>query len=337
MLQRGSRHNKVAGLLVLAVIASLMLSLPVSAAGGPGTANRMLGVTQIQGSANAAAATNADAASPDAALRPLARTSNLTYHNGPVMHTNTVYAIYWVPAGYSVSANYESIINGFFQNVAADSTKTSNVYYSDSQYYDTANGNILYQSTFGGSIVDTNAFPANGCTDSYTTKCLSDAQLQTEVQRVMSANGWTGGSTKLYFIFTPKNVGSCSGTACAFSYFCAYHSWIGSGNSATMYANMPYAAFVPAACDAGQHPNGDDADATLNVTSHEHNEAITDPQGSAWYDRSGNENGDKCAWKFGTVLGSTSYGQYNQVIGTGKYYLQQEWSNYSSKCVLTNK
>ena len=31
----------------------------------------------------------------------------------------------------------------------------------------------------------------------------------------------------------------------------------------------------------------------------------------------------------------TSFGQYNQAIGTGKYYLQQEWSNRSARCVLT--
>ena len=103
----------------------------------------------------------------------------------------------------------------------------------------------------------------------------------------------------------------------------------------TLYANMPYADTVPAAYDAGQHPNGDDADATLNVTSHEHNEAITDEQGNAWYDNQGYENGDKCAWTFGSALGSTGSGLYNQVIGSGRYYLQREWSNASAGCVLT--
>ena len=98
---------------------------------------------------------------------------------------------------------------------------------------------------------------------------------------------------------------------------------------------MPYADTVPSACDAGQHPNNDDADATINVTSHEHNETITDEQGSAWYDRSGNENGDKCAWNFGSALGSTRTVEYNQVINGHDYYLQQEWSNHSSGCVLT--
>ncbi len=315
MLLNGGKRSKVVWLLVLGMLLSLVLAFPVSA--GSASGDHIRGVV-----------------SPRNFAGPSGGAGNLSYHNGPVMGTNTVYAIYWIPAGYSVSANYQSIINGFFQNVAADSGKTSNVYWSDTQY-----SNIQYSSSFAGSYVDTNPFPANGCSDSYTSVCLSDAQLQAELQKVMTANGWTGGATKEYFIFTPKNVGSCSGSSCAFSQFCAYHSWIGSGSSATMYANMPYAAFVPSACDSGQHPNNDDADATLNVTSHEHNETITDPQGSAWYDKRGYENGDKCAWKFGTALGTTggSGTSYNQVIGTGKYYLQQEWSNKSSGCVLTGQ
>ncbi len=100
---------------------------------------------------------------------------------------------------------------------------------------------------------------------------------------------------------------------------------------------MPYADTDPSACDAGNHPNNNDADATINVTSHEHNETITDELGNAWYDRRGYENGDKCAWKFGTQLGGGSGAQYNQVINTHHYELQQAWSNHSSSCVLTGQ
>src|SRR5579872_6522382 len=231
--------------------------------------------------------------------------SQLVYHNGPVMHVNKVYGIFWVPAGYSISSDYQSLIDRFFTDVSADSGKTSNVYFSDTQYYDTS-GPIAYSSTYGGSIVDTNPLPASGCRDSYTAVCLTDGQLQNEIQNVVRNYGWpTGGSTE-YFLFTAKGIGSCVGSSCAFSYYCAYHSWLGSGSSEILYANMPYADTVPAACDAGFHPNNSDADATINVTSHEHNETITDPNGNAWYDRRGYENGDKCAWKFGTELGSTA-------------------------------
>jgi hypothetical protein len=259
----------------------------------------------------------------------------LQYHGGPTMHTNTTRAIYWFPAGSSYSTNYVNVNNGFLQNVAADSGKTSNVYFSDTQYSDSTSGRILYSSSFAGSVIDTNPFPASGCSDSYTSICLSDKQLQTEISRVITAQGWPRGMTNMVFLYTPKNVGSCySAGSCAFSSFCAYHSAFGSGSSTTIYANQPYAAWVTRACDTGQHPNGDDADATINVVSHEHNEAITDPLGNAWFDMQGYENGDKCAWNFGYSLGRTAYGTYNQIIGSGKYYVQQEWSNAHRGCVL---
>ncbi len=259
----------------------------------------------------------------------------LTYHGGPVEHTNKVYAIYWVPAGYTVSAKYESLINQFFGDVAADNGKTTNVYDSDTQYYDNVNGKILYSSAFGGSVVDTNPLPASGCVDQYTSVCVTDTQIQTEVQNVVAQQGWTPSSTTEFFMFTANGIGSCidnTNSQCSWSYYCAYHSWTGSGSNVTLYANMPYADTVPANCDVGQHPNNDDADATLNVTSHEHNETITDEQGSAWYDRAGYEDGDKCAWIFGSVKGTNGQ-EYNEVINGHHYWLQEEWSNATNKCV----
>ena len=88
-----------------------------------------------------------------------------------------------------------------------------------------------------------------------------------------------------------------------------------------LYANQPYAAH--AGCDTGVRPNGDDADPTINVTSHEHNEAITDPQGNAWFDRQGYENADKCAWTFGSPLDGSGNTRYNQTIN-GHDYLAAE-------------
>jgi hypothetical protein len=206
------------------------------------------------------------------------------------------------------------------------------VYYSDTQYYDSVNGNITYSSSFGGSYTDTNPLPASGCSDSYTSVCLTDAQIASEVQRVVALNGWTPSPTTEFFMFTAKGIGSCLGSQCAFSYYCAYHSWTGSGSNVVLYANMPYADTAPSACDAGQHPNGNDADATLNVTSHEHNETITDEQGNAWYDSAGYENGDKCAWIFGPASGANG-AEYNQTINGDHYYLQEEYSNATRSCV----
>jgi hypothetical protein len=267
------------------------------------------------------------------------RTTNLTYHGGPVMHANRVYTIFWGPSG-GWDANYISTVNTYFTNVSADSGKTSNVYYSDTQYSD-GSGTLAYDVRFGATWSDASAYPSNGCTDKATSICLSDQQLQGEVSRAMSQNGWTavsGGVQNLFFVFTPKGVGSCAGSSCAYTTYCAYHSWIGSGANAVLYANQPYAVqnYSIYTCDSGQRPNGATADATLNLASHEHNEAITDEQGNAWYDGQGNENGDKCAWNFGSASGSAG-AQYNQTINGSHYYLQQEWSNATSRCVQTGK
>ncbi len=323
------KYKQIALLALVAVLASLLFVSPTQAAGPTRAqlrAQNILGVLPAIGSALSKE------------LQPMNAPGNLDYHGGPVIHANTVYLIYWAPAGHTMTTRYKWLITSFFKNVAAASGRTTNVYYSDTQYTDSL-GSIKYQVTFGGAVVDTRPFPASGCTDTMTSICLTDAQLRTELKAVMSAHLWTPGINKIYFMFTPVNVGSCAGGACAYTDFCAYHSWFfNSAGKPTIYANMPYAGNVNCGQGSVPTPHGDDADLTINVASHEHNEAITDPTGMGWYDSLTNyENGDNCAWNFGTSLGSTIYGSYNQVIGLNKYYLQQEWSNYSTACVLTGK
>jgi hypothetical protein len=261
------------------------------------------------------------------------RTNNLSYHGGNVMAAgNVTHLIFW---GTGFDSGYQTTIEQYFKDVAADGGKSSNVYFSDTQY-----SSISVSSSYGGSVNDTTPYGANGCTDKATKICLSDAQLQAEVMKYAGST-WpitSSAGRSLFFVFTPKGVGSCYGSSCAYTNFCAYHSWITQPTGdAVLYANQPYADqnYRIYTCNSGQSPNGNAADATLNVASHEHNEAITDPEGSAWYDNQGYENGDKCAWNFGTAVGGSSGALYNQVINGNHYYLQQEWSNNSSGCVLT--
>jgi hypothetical protein len=254
--------------------------------------------------------------------------SPLLYHGGPVMTTNKTYAIYWLPSGYSFGSGYASTINQYFGDVAHDSGMSTNVYATDTQY-----SSIQYSSSVGASFTDTTtAFPVSGCPiyEGDITECLTDAQLQAEVDHAISVQGWQKTSANMFFLFTPIAVGSCfdgSGSECSYTQYCAYHGYT---NSGAIYANQPYAKH--AGCDEGQYPNGNDADPTINVTSHEHNEAITDPQLNAWYDASGAENGDKCAWTFGTVQGPNG-SEYNQTINSHHYFLQREWSNDGSTCL----
>jgi hypothetical protein len=297
------------------------------------------------GSARTSTAGNAatslrQAGRPGGIVRPAGQASaflanDLVYRGGPVMRTNTTYAIYWEPTGYAhpFPPGYESTIDQFLGDVAQDSGGTDNVYGIDSQYYD-GSGSIAYDSTFAGSIVDTHPFPANGCTDSWpTTICLSDAQLQTEIASIVDAQGWPENGTTQYFLFTPQDVGSCFDTDCAYTSFCAYHWWFDNGGGQIIYANQPFTKGYD--CDSiHQYPNGSasGADLTINVLSHEHNEAITDPHPwTGWADPSGQENGDKCAWTYGALSGPNG-AEYNQTINGHHYLLQQEWDNATHSC-----
>jgi hypothetical protein len=258
---------------------------------------------------------------------PTYGTGQLLNHGGSTMTTNTTYAIYWQPSSWSQQfpSGYTDLVNQYFGDVAADSGKTTNVYYTETQY-----SGIHYASTFAGSLTDTDPLPASGCSDSATSVCVSDAQLQTEISNFVSAHGLPRNSTTEYFVFFAPGVGSCLGSSgCAFTEYCAYHSSVGS----LIYANQPFVENV-GGCDAGHHPNQLPGDAVLNVVSHEHNESITDEFGNAWYDLRGYEDGDKCAWSWGAPTGSGS-NAYNQIINGHHYMLQLEYSNADRGCVMS--
>jgi hypothetical protein len=60
---------------------------------------------------------------------------------------------------------------------------------------------------------------------------------------------------------------------------------------------------------------------------HETEESISDPGLNAWYDSSGNENGDKCAWKGGPVTGQLGNGAYNMSVGGHNWLIQMNREN----------
>jgi hypothetical protein len=252
-----------------------------------------------------------------------------------VMHTNTTYAIYWVPSGQSVAPGYESDIDQYLSDVAAVSGSKTNVFSVATQYYD-ATGHIAYQSTFGGSDVDTDPFPANGCNDQVDSVCLTDQQVQNEIANVIAANGWSAGPDSLFILMTPDGVGSCfdsSGQQCSSNYYCGYHNSFSLAGRPVVYANLPYDATISGgSCSSGSSPNGNDADSTINIISHEQNEAITDPNGNAWINKAGEEIGDLCTWRFGNPRGGNGLDDYNQVINGHHYWLQEEYSNDGSRC-----
>jgi hypothetical protein len=286
-------------------------------------------------------------------------TPPLINHGGPMMSTRAnadkvvITPIFWAPSGYSFTSAYKSLLNRYLADAAHDSDKSTNVFATWFEFNGT-NGFINYRVQLGTPITDTTAYPAAGCTTSpgpvysdntgYTT-CLDDAQIQSEVSSQVASHGLTRDLGHMYVMYLPKHVESCffpgnpSNQQCTINItpsaaYCAYHSELG-GN--TVYANMPFPVYSSATgftCSseftlgANESPNGNtDADVEISPLSHEISEAVTDPDTSTgWFDSSGFENGDECAYEYGATHG-TAGALYNQTINGHHYLTQEEFSN----------
>lgn len=290
----------------------------------------------------------------------------LTWHGGPVMGTDStgpvvVTPIFWHPAGHPMDADYESIIIRYLTDVAADSGSHTNVFSTLTGYFGT-DGSINYDVQLGTPIDDTNPLPASGCTLNHKDRsniyadgsgydaCISDPQVQAETASVVKAGNLPVNFSHIYVLFVPKHVETCfmNGStstirkgfqACTINHektvgYCAYHFITA---SSMIYANLSYPIYdspVGYTCGSDarfpvvQTPNDNaDADTEVSPTSHELMEAITDPDAATgWYDQFGYENGDECAYLFGTTSGPDG-ARYNQVINSDHYLTQEEFSN----------
>jgi hypothetical protein len=278
--------------------------------------------------------------------------TNMDYNGGPVMPSNTDYMVLWSPNG--VSAYPSEFVPGvgqFFRDLAHDSGGNQNVDSVGPQYNDLTGAVAKYDVRFGGVLLDRHPYPASQCpATAPVTNCLTDAQIQQELVKFVTARHLKTDRSHEYFLLTPPHVESCfsanpstnfdgcsAGEPSPFRAFCAYHQ-----NTAlpTMlfYANDPYDA-DNARCQDGNYPNGISDGEINGGLSHEHMESVTDPiPNDAWTNGSGAnqglEVGDQCNRVRGNPLGTAPNGaMYNQVINGHFYWYQEEWSNLTHSCV----
>jgi len=257
----------------------------------------------------------------------------LSYHGGAVMQQAYVYQIFWIPSKLqSGGATGMSSTYKFLQEAMAEQYIGHPLHDITSQYYQVTTGKQYVHAIGVGypAYIDTNPYPASGCSDSKTPgNCVTDAQIQAEIERVMTANHWTAAPNKLFMLYTSSGEGSCfdaTNTSCAYTEYCAYHSSFGG----TIYSNQPFGN--PSTCQLSgtPAPNDVDGDTAASTASHELSESITDPFGTAWYTSQGNEIGDLCAYEYGT--NTWDGGKANQ-MWTGVYFeLQMEFDNHTGAC-----
>ena len=232
------------------------------------------------------------------------RSANMTYHGGKILTTAVSKAIFWGPS-WTNSAFVADKITGLDSWYTGQSG--SNYAATSNEWTDTVNGGHQVGSTLThqGHIVDTST--ASGGAN--TSRILNEVAKQVQLGNiVLDASGHS------YIpVYTDVKRGSAG--------YCAWHS-SGTINGTTVQFAFFFNLDGDAGCDPGDTTTGHSQGlaALANVTAHELSEARSDPASpGAWYDSSGNENGDKCAWTFNVPSVTFSNGT--------TWKLQGEWSN----------
>jgi hypothetical protein len=244
----------------------------------------------------------------------------LSNHGGQVISTPTVYIIWygnWAQSNGTDNAGGQTIVTDFFKAIGGSP------YYKVNSTYPSSGitGNVVY----GGAT--TVAYPYGAS--------LSDANIQTVVSDAIIGGKVPNDANGLYFVLTSSDVTASSGFC---TQYCGWHSWGTINGSNHRYGFIGNAARCITSCAAqSTGPNGNaGVDGMVSVLAHELEEAATDPDGNTWYARSGKENGDDCAWTFGTTY-QTSNGAYaNMKLGTRDFLIQRnvKFVGTSQYCVL---
>ena len=219
---------------------------------------------------------------------------NLIYHGGPVMRSGAAAtAIFWGASWAGYRGDKLTGIDSFYSGVGGTSYAGTNAEYTDS-----SGAHVGVTVSYAGHLVDTSSAPSHA---------PQTSTIAAEVAK-MIPNPVANGYYPVY-VDTPRGN----------TRYCAWHSY-GTVNG----VNVQFAFFFnldgDRGCDPGSSGSQSQGLAALgNVSGHELSEALTDPALNAWYDGTGEENADKCAWTFGSKLVSFKNGT--------SWKIQGNWSN----------
>ena len=219
----------------------------------------------------------------------------MAYHGGKIMPVAVTETIFWGTSWGGYKGDKITGLDTWFTGF------NGSHYAQTSDEYTGSNGQVSSTTTHYGHVID-------------TTRSTGGNQTSTilaEVCKVITSPDPSGNGYYPVYTDTPRGHAS----------YCAYHSF-GACNGTPVQFAFFFDLDGDAGCDpqdtSGLHSQG--LAALANVSGHELSEARTDPASpGAWYDSSGQENGDKCAWTFNVPLVTFSNGT--------QWKIQGEWSN----------
>jgi hypothetical protein len=259
-----------------------------------------------------------DESAPDRAEPFTVTTGNgINYHGGPVIpNTVNVYFIWygnWSSGPKpSDSATTVNLLDALFSNTGLNNSGYFNI---NTTYGDTINN-------VSGNIV-----LAASTTDSYSHgKSLGDKAIKAIVTRAITLGKLPSDTNGLYFVLTSSDVNEKTGFC---TVYCGWHTHGAIHGHDIKYSFVGNPDRCPSACEAQTtSPNADSgADGMASVMTHEAEETTTDPDLNAWFDSSGAEDADKCAWKFGPESTTGTGAKYNETLAGLNWLIQMEWEN----------
>jgi hypothetical protein len=309
---------------VIVVLCAGALAVPNMANASPANSSTRHDMKTLR-QVTAGTAPSAQSATPSAGLDAAdatnaARAANngIQYHGGPViLGTTNVYVIWY--GNWPASSTTPAIISTLLSNIGG------------SPYF---NINTTYYNGAGTHV--SNAVALKGsATDSYSQgPALTDASVKNVVAAAIAANKLPSDTNALYFVLTSSDVAETSGFL---TQYCGWHDHGTIAGKNLKYSFVGDASLDPSACMAqtSASPNGNPAaDGMASVIAHELEETTTDPDLNAWYDKTGMENADKCAWTFGKQYNSHG-AKANMKFGGKDYLIQRNWVNASGgSCAL---
>jgi hypothetical protein len=258
--------------------------------------------------------------------------NGINYHGGPVLKGSPVpiYIIWYGNwnggAKPSDSQATVSLIETFLSSSAlgGSSYEAINTTYGDNT------GNVSGHLNFTAHSFDNY---------SQGTK-FGDRALPTIISNAIS-HGLPNDPNGVYIVLTSSDVSETSGFCRTYCGFHTHNTILGND---LKYAYIGNVDKCPSGCEIqSTGPNSPaagvgGADGIANVATHETEEAITDPDLNAWFDASGNEDADKCNFKFGptttcsgsngcTSAANTAGSKFNQTFGGHNWMIQMEWEN----------
>ena len=218
---------------------------------------------------------------------------NLLWHNGGILTSASSAAIFW-GTSWTNPGDKISGMDKWYTGVGGTP------YIASNKEYTGTNGRVGTSVAYGGHHVDTSAAPSHA---------PKTSDVLAEVCKVIP-NPVSNGYYAVY-VDTPRGGAQ----------YCAWHSYGSCGGKPVQFAFF-FKLDGDAGCDPQSNVSGESQGlkALANVSGHELSETLTDPRNGGWWDSSGAENADKCAWSFGGPSVTFSNGS--------KWKIQGNWSNY---------